>query len=130
MPTKYRWEFSPGETRDLAVSLASELDSGASLTGGGTPSVSAWKKQAVSGEYDQVSSFTFSNEQVNTSAIAVEDPDGVTIETIAIGDGVAFRCTAPDTRGKYYLLTECVADDGTTVKRYDELVVSGPGPAA
>ena len=122
MARKKVWNFSPGETRDLAVSMASELDSGASMTGE-TPSVSGHTK---SGEtYTEVATFTFANEQINTGALTTEDG-----ETIAIGEGIAFRCTAPTTNGTYYLLSESDADDGTHPKRWDKLIVSGPGPAS
>lgn len=123
MPRRKRWRFSPGETRDLAVSMDSELDSDATLTGE-TPEISAWEGDETSG-YEEVDGFTLATPTVNTAALTTEDG-----ETIAIGRGVMFRCTAPETRGTYLIRSECDADDGTHPTRYDELVVEGPGEPA
>ena len=113
------WHFGPGETRDLAVSMASELDSAASMTGE-TPTVTGFTGNEDDG-YTVDATFTFANEQVNTGALTTASG-----ETIAIGEGIEFRCTAPTTRATYVILSECDADDGTHVMRYDVLVVSGP----
>jgi hypothetical protein len=112
----------PSEVRDLAVSMASELDAGASMTGE-TPEVSAWTESA--GVYTEDATFTFASAAVNTAELTTEDG-----ETIAIGEGIAFRCTAPATLGTYYIRSECDADDGTHVVRYDRLDVEGPGAPA
>lgn len=112
------WRFQPGETRDLGVSMASELDSAAVLTG--TPVVTGWTK-AKDVYTDASDDFTFANEQTNASE---QTADGG--ETIAVNKGVFFRCTAPTTQGTYYILSECAADDGTRVAREDTMIVSGP----
>jgi len=122
------WKFSPGETRDLGVSMASELDSAAVLTGE-TPTVSAWTRSGKPGSYTytEVLTFTFANKQTNASSQTADDG-----EVIAIGKGIFFRCTAPTTQGTYYIRSECDADDGTHPVRtpYDTLIVEGPGTPA
>lgn len=124
MPRQKIWHFSPSETRDLAVSLDSELDEGASMTGE-SPTVSVWTGSESAG-YTAATGFTLASAQVNTSVLTTSDG-----ETIPIGRGIAFRCTAPTTRGTYYIRSECDADDGTHVVRggnpYDILIVTGPG---
>lgn len=124
MPRQKIWHFSPGETRDLAVSLDSELDADALMTGE-TPTVSAWTGSESAG-YTEASGFTLTSAQVN--AIVLTTADG---EVIPVGRGIAFRCTAPTTRATYYIRAECDADDGTHVVRggnpYDILIVTGPG---
>lgn len=116
------WRFSPGETRDLAVSMASELDSAASMTGE-TPEISAWTES--NGAYTQDGNFTIASPQVNASQLTTEDG-----ETISVGEGIAFRLTAPSTLGTYYIRSECDGDDGTHVVRFDKLIVEGPGTPA
>lgn len=121
------WRMLPGETRDLGVSMDSELDSAASMAGE-TPEVTLW--QLSDGTWTQITSgFTLASVQVNTEA---QTADGG--EVIAIGRGIFFRLTAPTLRGTYYIRSECDADDGTHPARGDEnmdvLVVSGPGVPA
>lgn len=118
MARRRQWRMMPGETRDLAVSLESELDSGASMTGE-TPEVSVWTGDEDAGYTAAV--VTISNEQVNTGQLTTEDG-----ETIAVGEGIAFRITAPSTRATYTVRSECDADDGTHVSRFDTLIVEGP----
>lgn len=117
------WQFSPGETRDLGVSFDSELDDDASMTGE-TPTVSAWT-QPSTGTFTAATGFSFSQQQVNAAEQIADDG-----EVIAIGRGAFFRVTAPTALGKYYIRTECDADDGTHPVRggepYDVLIVSGP----
>lgn len=121
------WKLSPGETQDLGVSMDSDLDDSASMTGE-TPVVSAWTR-ADDGTYSAAAGFTFANEQVNAAATEVKDKNGRVIETIAIGRGILFRVTAPTTPGEYFIRSECDADDGTHVVRtpFDRMVVEGPG---
>jgi hypothetical protein len=122
MPRRRIWQFAPGETRDLGASFDSELDSAAVLTG--TPTVSAWTLNAA-GTFTAAAGLEFSQEQVNTEE---QTADGG--EVIAIGRGVFFRVAALATLGRYYIRTECDADDGTHPVRgdepYDLLIVSGP----
>lgn len=120
------WRFNPGETRDLGVSMVDELDSantGASMTGE-TPVVSAWTGNDDDG-YTQANGFTFANEQVNTSART--DVDG---NTIPVGEGILFRCTAPTTLGTYVIRSESDADNGAHPSRHDIIIVEGPGAPA
>lgn len=112
-----RWTFQPGEKRDLGVSMASDLDAGASLTGN-TPVVNAFADE--DGD-TPVAGFTITNAQVNASDQTADDG-----EVIAAGDGIFFRLTATTVRGTYYILSECDADDGTHPSRPDVLIVKGP----
>lgn len=118
MARRKQWKMNPAEVLDLAVSMASELDSAASLAGE-TPTVSVWTKSGST--YSAASGFTIANEQVNVSALTTDDG-----ETIAIGEGIAFRLTA-GAAGTYYIRSECDADDGTHVVREDVLIVAGAG---
>lgn len=121
MARRRLFEFLPGETKDVAVSMDSELDSAALLTG--TPDVDPYTR-TTAGVYSAAAGFTVANEQVNTSALTAEGG-----EVIAIGKGIAARITAPSTQGTYYVRFQCSADDSTEPAREDTLVVSGP-PAA
>lgn len=123
MARRKQWRMNPAEVLELAVSMASELDSAASMTGE-TPTVSVWTRtgsQNAGYTYSAASGFTISNAQVNVSALTTEGG-----ETIAIGEGIAFRLTA-GAAGTYYIRSECDADDGTHVVREDVLVVAGAG---
>lgn len=118
MSRRNQWSpVSPSEVVDLAVSMAGDLDSGASMTGE-TPTVSVWEKSG--GNYTAASGFTVASAQVNTGALTAADGS-----TIAIGEGISFRLTA-GAAGTYYIRSECDADDGTHPVRYDRLVVEGP----
>lgn len=124
MARRRRWKFSPSETRDLGVSMDSELDSDATMAGE-TPTVSAWTRTgnpSAGYTYSAASGFTFASQQVNTAQITADDG-----ETVAIGRGLLARVTAPTTQGTYYLRWECDADDGTHVVREDTLIVEGAG---
>lgn len=121
MARRKQWSMNPGETLDLAVSMASELDTSAVMTGS-TPTVSVWTRSGTT--YTAATGFTIANEQVNSGALTTEDG-----ETIAIGEGIAFRLTA-GAAGTYYIRSECDADDGTHVVREDVLVVAGAGAPA
>lgn len=121
MARRRLWEFLPGETKDVAVSMDSELDSAAALTG--TPDVDAFTRTAAK-VYSAAAGFTISSVQVNTSILTTDGG-----EAIAVGRGIACRITAPSTQGTYFIRSQCSGDDGTEPAREDELVVSGP-PAA
>lgn len=118
MSRRNQWSpVSPGETIDLAVSMAGDLDSGATLTGN-TPTVSVWTKSGSS--YTAATGFTVASAAVNTGALTAADGS-----TIAVGDGIQFRLTA-GAAGTYYVRSECDADDGTRPARFDRLEVEGP----
>ena len=118
------WRMAPGETRDLGVSMATELDTAAVMTGE-TPEVTLWTLSGTTWT-QATTGFTLSLEQVNTGAETAEDG-----ETIAIGKGIFFRLVAPTTRGTYYVRSECTADDGTKPARPDDvLIVAGGGVPA
>lgn len=125
MGAKGKWNFLPGEKKDLAVSLAVELG-GSTLTGQ-TPTVTPYTYDSARETYSEATGFTIASVAVNSAAIDVISEDGgQVLEEIAIGDGIEFRLTAPTTRGTYYIRSECVAADGTKPGRWDELVVEGP----
>ena len=114
--------MSPAEVLELGVSLASDLDSDAVMTGE-TPEVSVWTRTGTPGSYTYTAAagFTVASPQVNTSALT--DAGG---DTVAIGKGVTFKLTA-GAAGTYYVRVECDADDGTHVVTERSLVVSGAG---
>lgn len=126
MAAKMKWRFLPGEKRNLGVSLASELSSDASLAGQ-TPTVTPYTYDSKREDYDEATGFTIASVSANTAAMeVVSERGGQVLETVAVGDGISFTLTAPTTRGTYYIRSECVADDGTDVGRWDELIVEGP----
>lgn len=119
MARSKQWRMSSGEVLTLAKSLRGDMESGDTLTGS-TPAVTVWQK--VSGVYTDVTvsaGFTVASEAVNTGALT--DSDG---DTIAIGDGVAFRLTAGD-QGTYLVRVQCATDQGDTAVSDVPLVVSG-----
>jgi hypothetical protein len=91
--------MSPGETLELAVSLAGDL--GADTMTGETPEVSVWTKSGDT--YTAASGFTVANEQVNTAELTAAGG-----ETIAIGQAIVFLLTA-GAAGTYYVRAECDA---------------------
>lgn len=119
MARKRVWEFLPGEARTVGVSMVSDLDTDASLTGE-TPTVTAWTKTAA-GVYSAATGFTLGTPQVNTAALT--DADGY---SVPIGEGISVRITAPSTQGTYYIRIGSPTDDSDTIAREIELAVAGP----
>lgn len=118
-----QWVFSPGEKLAVGVSLADGLDSGVTLTG--TPSVTVWSKSGTTyTELTAGTDYTVGSVTVNAATFQDQNRD-----TVAIGTGVTWFLTAPETLGRYYVLISCAATDGSDPDTWYSLVVEGPGPS-
>lgn len=115
------WRMNPGEELVLGVSLASDLHASALLTG--DPTVTVYQYDAISGEWDDVTT-DFGIENAARNASVITDRLG---NSVAIDTGVVFEMTTPlDGAGEYTVLVECGADDGTRPSTDELLVVAGP----
>lgn len=115
--SRNKWSaMNPGETLDMAASLANDLDTGSVLSA--LPEVSVWTRSGDT--YTAAAGFTVASVQINTAELTAADGS-----TIAIGEAVVWRLTAGDA-GRYYVRIEADADDGTHPVRWEPLTVSGP----
>lgn len=112
----------PGESLDIAKSLAGDLDDGELLDG--EPQVTVWQSSGEGTVWTDVTAslgFTVEGEQINPSELPVRGSS-----PIPAGLGVACRLTST-TRGSYKIRLECDGDDGSHAVGIIPLVVSGPG---